>query len=213
MTPRLVLASSSPRRAELLRQIGLSFEVAAPQVDETTDLPDHPKERVFEIARRKAQAVAQTVEEGWIVAADTIVVQGGEPIGKPTDAEHARRILRRLAGSRHKVLTAVVVVRMPEGEYRADVAQTGVLFTPLSDAQIAEYVATGEPLDKAGAYGIQGLAGAYVRDVHGDPSNVRGLPLALTVALLAEAGYPLPGSLKPEPADALAQAEPPKEAP
>lgn len=194
----LTLASASPRRAELLRRLGVPFEVVPPDVDETAaDLPAAPKARALELARRKAEAAAAKVAGGWVLAADTIVVKDNAVVGKPKTAEEAVAMLKRLAGGRHKVLTAVCVVRLSDGEYRSDVESTGVILAPLSDEQVAAYVATGEALDKAGGYALQGLAAAYVGAVHGDPSNVVGLPLPLTLALLHESGYPLPRHLRP----------------
>src|SRR5581483_11328446 len=156
-------------------------------------------ESVLQIARRKADAAQRDPAAApgeFVVAADTTVVLDGEWIGKPRDRAQARAILRRLRGRTHSVLTAVVV-RPPYGGERADVVETKVSFLPLEDSQIDAYVATGEPLDKAGAYGIQGPAAAFVADLEGDYTNVVGLPVRRTLELLMAASYPLPARLRP----------------
>jgi septum formation protein len=188
--PRLVLASQSPRRRELLGQLGLALEVRPAHADETPAPGEAPHAYVLRVAREKARAVAGEV----VLAADTAVVLGDEILGKPSDAGDARRMLRALSGTAHEVLTAVVLRRTdppPALELDAVVATT-VRFARLSAAEVDWYVATGEPLDKAGAYAIQGAGGAFVLGVEGSVSNVVGLPLAETAALLARAGFPLP---------------------
>ncbi len=186
MSPRLVLASQSPRRRELLSQLGILAEVRPAHADEAVHPGEAARDYVLRVARDKARAVPGDV----VLAADTAVVLGGEVLGKPRDAEDARRMLRALSGTRHEVLTGVCV-RRGATEHTAVVAAQ-VRLDPLTDAQIDWYVATGEPLDKAGAYAIQGIAGAFVRELRGSVSNVIGLPLAETLGLLREAGVPLP---------------------
>ena len=190
MPPRLVLASQSPRRRELLGQLGLALEVRPAHADESVSPGEAPRDYVLRVAREKARAVPGEL----VLAADTAVVLGDEVLGKPEGPEDARRMLRALSGTAHEVLTAVVLRRVsppPALELDAVVA-TRVRFAPLSPAEIDWYVATGEPLDKAGAYAIQGAGGAFVLAVEGSVSNVVGLPLAETAALLRGAGYPLP---------------------
>jgi len=186
--PRLVLASRSPRRRELLGQLGVALDVLPADADEAVLPGEAPRAYVVRVARAKARAVAGE----FVLAADTAVVLGHEVLGKPTDAADARRMLRALSGSSHEVLTAVVVRRAaPALELEAVVA-TGVEFAPLSEAEVAWYAASGEPLDKAGAYALQGAGGAFVLGVRGSVSNVVGLPLAETADLLRRIGFPLP---------------------
>jgi septum formation protein len=183
----LTLASQSPRRRELLGGLGIALEVRPAQTDETPRPGEAPRLYVARVAREKARAVGGTV----VLAAYTTVALGDAILGKPEDDADAGRMLRALAGTSHEVLTAVCVRTAAGAEHEAVVA-TEVAFAPLSDEEIAWYVATGEPRDKAGAYAIQGAAGAFVRSVRGSVSNVIGLPLAETLALLRAAGLPLP---------------------
>jgi septum formation protein len=191
MPPRLVLASRSPRRRELLEQLGLALEVRPTDADETVLAGEAPRDYVLRVARDKARAAPGAV----VLAADTAVVLGGEVLGKPADAGEARRMLERLSGTRHEVLTGVCVRRAAAAALAVElevVVATTVRFARLSPAAIAWYVGTGEPLDKAGAYAIQGAGGAFVLEVSGSVSNVVGLPLAETADLLRRAGFPLP---------------------
>jgi septum formation protein len=188
MPPRLVLASQSPRRRELLAQLGLALEVRPAHADEAVLPGEAPREYVLRVARDKARAVQGDV----VLAADTAVVLGGEVLGKPADAADARRMLRALSGTTHDVLTAVVVRRAAIRLELDALVATKVRFAALSSREVDWYVATGEPLDKAGAYAIQGAGGAFVLGVEGSVSNVVGLPLAETAALLARAGLSLP---------------------
>jgi septum formation protein len=188
MPPRLVLASQSPRRRELLEQLGLAPEVRPARTDESVLPGEAPRDYVLRVAREKARAVDGDV----VLAADTAVVLGGEVLGKPVGAEDARRMLRALSGSAHEVLTGVCVRRAAVRLELAQVVSTAVRFAPLTPAAIEWYVRTGEPLDKAGAYAIQGAGGAFVLGVDGSVSNVVGLPLAETADLLRRAGLALP---------------------
>ncbi len=190
MAARLVLASQSPRRRELLQQLGLAFEVRPANTDEAVLAGAPARDYVLRVAREKARAVEGEV----VLAADTAVVLAGEVLGKPADADDARRMLRALSGSRHEVLTGVCVRRAAPGPgVELDViVSTEVVFAALSARAVDWYVATGEPLDKAGAYAIQGAGGAFVAEIRGSVSNVVGLPLVETAALLARAGLPLP---------------------
>ena len=182
----LILASSSPRRADLLRAAGIPFEVVPVDVDESVLRLEPPGEHVRRLAREKADAVFGANPDAVVLAADTIVLVGGEIMGKPRDAADATRMLRLLSGREHEVLTGVAIVakRGPVVE----VARTRVWLNPLSELEIAEYVATGEPLDKAGGYGIQGLGSRFIDRIQGNYSNVVGLPVALVYRLLK--GYP-----------------------
>jgi septum formation protein len=184
--PRLILASASPRRRELLEQLGFVLDVRPADTDETPREGEPPREYVLRVAREKARAIAGET----VLAADTAVVLGSAILGKPRDGQDARRMLRALSGTPHEVLTGVCV-RSGATE-RTALVSAEVRLDPLSDAQIDWYVSTGEPLDKAGAYAIQGIAGAFVRELRGSVSNVIGLPLAETLALLRDAGVALP---------------------
>jgi len=189
MQKTLVLASGSPRRKELLGHLGLSFEVRVSDVDETIPAGANPVDIVQELAYRKAQAVANFVPDGLVLGSDTIVVLDDVILGKPHDAEDARRMLRMLAGRAHTVYTGVAFVETGTGRTLRDVNGTQVVMKPLTDAQIEAYVATGEPMDKAGAYAIQGLAAQFVTEIHGDYSNVVGLPLAMVADHLTAWGF------------------------
>jgi septum formation protein len=176
--PGLVLASGSPRRRELLGQLGLSFAVVPPDVDETP----RPGERPLDLVRRLARDKAAAVDGAVVVAADTVVEVDGDVLGKPADPDDARRMLRRLSGRAHKVHTGVAV---RAGDALAvDAVTTIVTFVPLQAAVVDWYVGTGEPLDKAGAYAIQGRGGVFVEHVRGSVSNVVGLPLTTVARLL-----------------------------
>jgi septum formation protein len=182
---RLVLASASPRRLHLLRLAGLEPEVRPVDVDETVWDGEDPVHYVARLAREKAETAA--VEGALVLGADTTVVLDGQSIGKPSGVAHAAEILRTLSGRTHTVSTGVAVVTAG-GEVLEEVVTTRVTFAELSADVINAYVATGEPLDKAGAYGIQGKGAALVRAVNGSYTNVVGLPLVETLELLERAG-------------------------
>jgi septum formation protein len=180
----IVLASASPRRRELLALLGLAFDVAPADVDESWRNGEAPEVHAERLAREKAEAVRRP--GAVTVAADTIVVVDGEILGKPADAAEARAMLGRLAGRGHVVHTAIAVAY--GGRQASAVVSTGVWFRPLDAAAIAAYVATGEPMDKAGAYGIQGYGAVLVERIEGDYFTVMGLGLARLVDLLGEVG-------------------------
>lgn len=184
----LVLASASPRRRDLLGQLGLRFTVAAADLDESPRVGEAPEAYVLRLAREKAQAVAGRFPGAWVLAADTTVVLGMELLGKPRDEAEARDMLSRLSGRTHEVHTGVALAGRAD---EALVVRTRVTFRSLSAGEIAWYAGTGEPLDKAGAYAIQGKGGFLVAAIEGSPTNVIGLPLGETLALLTRAGVPL----------------------
>lgn len=187
---RLFLASTSPRRRDLLATLGVEFEVLTTPVDE--NMPPLPPEKAVEVlAARKAQAAAVEVPQGLIIGADTVVVHRGRILGKPADAAQAREMLSSLQGDSHTVFTGVAVVAAPGGETAVGHAQTKVCFAPLGPEEINAYVATGEPLDKAGAYGAQGLGAVFIRRFEGCYFNVVGLPLNLLSDLLMGFGVNL----------------------
>jgi septum formation protein len=183
----LVLASGSPRRKELLERLGLQFEAAAPDIDETRLPDEEPATYVERIARAKAEAVAG--DDLLVVAADTTVVHEGRVMGKPGHPEEARSMLRRLEGDAHEVFTGLAVGWL-DGSIRLEslVDRCQVSMLPMTDDEIAWYVGTGEPLDKAGGYALQGLGGMFVSEVVGNPSTVVGLPIHLLGRLIAKSG-------------------------
>jgi septum formation protein len=178
----LVLASASPRRRELLAGLGLRFDVRPADVDETPRPGEPPADLVERLAGAKAAAVGASRRE-VVVAADTVVVADGDALGKPVGGDDAARMLRRLGGRTHHVLTGVAV-RLGAA-LTSGVVSTEVTFRPLTEADIAWYVATGEPLDKAGAYAIQGVGGLFVERIDGSYHNVVGLPLAQLESMCA----------------------------
>lgn len=183
---RLILASASPRRAELLRAAGFTFEVQPSEIVEEPHADETPREYTLRVAREKAAHVANfpTSAGAIVLSADTEVVADRRILGKPRDAAHATALLRLLSGTAHEVLTAVVV-RVGEREL-ADVATTRVHVAALSDEDIAWYVASGEPMGKAGAYGIQGRAARFIERIEGSWSAVVGLPVATVHRLIRE---------------------------
>ncbi len=192
----LILASASPRRQEILRLIGLPLRVVPSEFDESVLPLWPPEEHVLESATAKANDIASRVKEGAVIGADTIVVVGDTVLGKPVDENDARRMLRLLSGRSHYVYTGVCVVRRVE--YKTlrsvrDYVRTEVRFCELSDDVIDAYVATGEPLDKAGAYGIQERAAILIEGIVGDYFNVVGLPVHRLSRLLLEVGVPVFG--------------------
>ena len=194
-TPRLILASQSPRRQELLKILNLPFEVIPSGVDETTAPADlAPASLARWLAEQKAKDLAARCPEAFVIGADTIVVLGEEVMGKPVDPDDARRMLRALAGHIHRVITGIAVRRDgAEPLLLSDAVETEVSFRPLTDNEIEAYLLTGEPMDKAGAYAIQGCAALFVAAVRGDYPNIVGLPLARLAEMLRSVGFPILG--------------------
>ena len=183
----IILASKSPRRQELLRLLGLDFTIMTEDVDEHMDPALPPAGEVARVSEKKAAAVLpQVAPEDLVVCADTIVVLGGEIMGKPKDASDACRMLQRLSGRAHMVYTAVTVCC--HGRSTTRVEATQVHFRALSEREIRAYVASGEPMDKAGAYGIQGRASVFVTGIEGDYFNVMGLPVCMLTGMLRDYG-------------------------
>jgi septum formation protein len=190
---KLILASSSPRRAEVLRNAGFVFQVLPADVDETR-LPQEPAEDyVRRVAQAKAHVVAERVrtagERAIVIAADTIVLAESQILGKPKDAEDARRMLRLFSGRTHAVLTALCVINIPTGKELLHVEKTRVEFLKMSEEAIESYIQSGEPFDKAGAYGIQGIAGRFATRIEGCYFNVLGLPLSRLWTTLQALGW------------------------
>ncbi|MCC6337930.1 MAG: septum formation inhibitor Maf [Myxococcales bacterium] len=195
MAPRLILASASPRRRELLGLLGVPFDVQAADVDESPRAGEPPAAYVERLAREKALAIATKAPGALVLAADTSVVVDAEILGKPgASLQEGGRMLRRLSGRAHEVMTAVSLSSWGEGRGEGVVVTTLVRFKPLTAAEISWYLSTGEGQDKAGGYAVQGHAGLFITSLSGSSSNVIGLPLAETVELLLRAGYPLPWS-------------------
>ena len=185
---RFILASASPRRRELLASIGLEFDVIPSAVPEVRAAGESPEEYVARLSREKAAAIAATHAERWVIAADTTVLLGEELLEKPLDWADAKRMLATIAGKTHIVYTGVTL-QNAVGEYHdTRVAESEVRMLPLSEREIEWYVATGEPLDKAGAYAVQGIGSMFIDSVHGSYTNVVGLPLALLYQMLKRAG-------------------------
>lgn len=182
---QLILASASPRRRELLTLTGIPFTIDAPEVDETCSLG--ARDAVAELSRRKALAAAARHPGCVILASDTLVAVDDVPLGKPRDEEDAFRMLRLLSGRWHQVYTGVCTISA-EGCIHVDVSATDVRFGDMTEDEIRAYIRTGEPLDKAGAYALQGAAGLWVEEIRGSASNVIGLPLTATRRLLAKCG-------------------------
>jgi septum formation protein len=184
----VILASQSPRRRELLGLIGIPHEVRPSDIDERYLPGEQPRAHALRLAREKAEKVRQP--DAVVIGSDTIVVVDGDVLGKPADDADAARMLRRLSGRSHVVITAVAVAW--NGRILADVEEAGVTFHHLADGEIRDYIATREPMDKAGAYGIQGFGATIVSRVDGDYFAVMGLPLQLTVRLLRQIGLRYP---------------------
>lgn len=184
---KLILASSSPRRAEVLHAAGIKFTATPPSIDETPFPGESPQDHVLRLAAAKATLVAaQAIGPAIVIAADTVVAVESQIIGKPRSTEDARQILEQLSARTHTVLTGVTLIRLPDAERRSFVETTHVHFAPLSPEEISRYLDTAEPYDKAGAYAIQGRAGRYIPRIEGCYFNVVGLPLArLTQELIA----------------------------
>lgn len=184
----LVLASQSPRRREILAQAGFSFTVRVPGVDEVRLSSESPEDYVRRLAVEKARAATSSPEE-FVLAADTVVVVDGAVLEKPVSTREAGEMLRRLSGRSHVVLTGVCLLR--GGQEWCEVESTRVFFSPLSEDEVRDYCASGEPMDKAGAYAIQGLASKFIERVEGCYFNVVGLPISLVYRLCGQAGYSL----------------------
>jgi septum formation protein len=194
---KLVLASSSPRRVELLKYLGLPFTVSPSSWEETFDRTWRPERVVLELAKTKAEDVARSMPGGdnyILLGGDTIVVLDEQILGKPSSKEEACDMLRRLAGRTHTVYTGVAVLQLPSGELKQGFERSEVTFRKLDDKEIVAYVETGEPMDKAGAYALQGIGSAIVEKINGCYTNIIGFPIPLLVRLLRESGISVLGS-------------------
>lgn len=185
--PVLILASSSPRRQELLREAGIAFEVHPAHINEDQHQGELPLDYSCRLAHEKAEVVAQRFPQRSILGADTIVIVDQEVLGKPRDPADAARMLRRLSGRSHNVTTAVCVIS-PSGKTETQSCTTQVFFRQITENEIQQYVSGGEPMDKAGAYAIQGGASRWTDRIEGEYSNVVGLPLSLVTEMLRKNG-------------------------
>ncbi len=179
--PKLILASGSPRRAEILTAVGWEFEKQVADVDETEFSGEKPEDYVQRLARTKAETVAANYKNALVLGADTIVVIDNQIVGKPKDFEDARRMLRMLSGNWHEVLTGIALVKVAEGNFetKVDLQRTRVKFAEMNDEEIEFLIEKGEPLDKAGAYAVQAQAALFIEEITGDYWNVVGLPVNL----------------------------------
>ena len=185
--PILILASASPRRQELLREAEIAFAVHPAHINEDQHAGEPPLQYALRLAREKAQAIARQYPQSYVLGADTIVVIDNEVLGKPRDAEDAARMLRKLSGREHQVTTAVSLVK-PGGKTETRSSTTQVFFREIAENEIQQYIAGGEPMDKAGAYAIQGGASRFADRIVGEYSNVVGLPLSLVTEMLRKSG-------------------------
>ena len=194
MARDIILASASPRRKELLTSLGLRFSVADSGVDETDDAAENPAKFAADLAIQKAEAVASRMPRSLILGADTVVVVDHRILGKPTDDADARRMLQRLRSRWHRVVTGVAVLDALTGKRAVSVVETRVKMASYSDRDIEEYVMSGEPLDKAGSYAIQGLGGRLVDAIEGCYTNVVGLPVCEVARLFEQFGITAPAA-------------------
>jgi len=185
---RLILASASPRRADLLREAGIDVDVQPADVDEAVEPEEAAEAYVRRVAEAKGLAISQALPARYVLAADTAVVVDGEILGKPSTVDASTRMLRMLSGRRHLVVSGVCLMKGGQPVVATEVAVTAVEFAELSPAEIAWYVASGESMDKAGGYGIQGLASRFVTRIAGSYTNVVGLPIAVVYRMCTKAG-------------------------
>ena len=186
---KIVLASQSPRRVELLKEISAQFKVSPSSIEEKVDIGLRPEENAKNLARAKAESIALSFPDCWVIGADTLVTLDNEIFGKPEDEEDAKRILKRLSGREHLVITGVSVVGPKKSIHKQVTSK--VKIKPLTDKEIEDYIATGEPMDKAGAYAIQGKGSFMVRSFSGSKSNIIGLPLDELKILLKKTYHPM----------------------
>ncbi|HYA90726.1 MAG TPA: Maf family protein [Thermodesulfobacteriota bacterium] len=188
MNSRLILASKSPRRNELLKQMGFDFEVIPSRVTENFIQTESPEEHVIRLAEAKVRDVAGKYPDYWVIAADTIVYIDGSNLGKPKDREEAVQMLRRLSGQEHSVLTGFSVCHLEKMKNDKEAVRTAVRMKGLTTAEIEWYVHTGEPFDKAGGYAVQGIGAFMIESIRGSYTNVVGLPLCELIQMLSRLG-------------------------
>jgi len=185
MKKKIILASASPRRRELLKHLGLTFEVIPSKIEEDVKYGEEPCEHVLRLARLKAQEIARDQDSAVIIGADTIVVLGGEILGKPKDEEEAFAMLSQMSGRVHRVFTGFCVLDASDGSEYSEAVESKVRFKHLTPEEIRGYIKTGEPMDKAGAYAVQGRGSYMIKEIQGSYTNVVGLPLCELVEVLS----------------------------
>lgn len=195
----LILASQSPRRRELLEQLQLKFATVTPDFIEIIRPDFSPEQEVITLARGKAESLASRFPKSWILGCDTLVILGEKKLGKPADEADALQMLQELSGKPHRVLTGLYLLDSESGKFWEALEETKVKMRKFSEQEAKDYVATGEPLDKAGAYGIQSKGGELIESIEGDFYNVVGLPLKRLAGLLEQAGIKVDLSLVPDP--------------
>jgi len=186
---KLVLASASPRREEILKRLNLKFTIVPSKIDEESFKIDDPVELVKTLAAEKAKSVSELVEDAVVIAADTVVVYDDQILGKPGGKLEAKKMLKKLSSNQHQVITGLAVLNSQSGERYVDFNITDVKIKALSESEIDNYVETGEPLGKAGAYAIQGLGGLFVEEIRGSYYSVMGLPIHQLAQLLDKFNY------------------------
>ena len=184
----IVLASESTRRIDILRTLGISFSIIPPDIDETRKSSESPREYVLRIAYEKARKVGNLFPDKWVIAADTVVTQKGRILGKPKNELDAQEMLKQLRAKWHKVITAFCILKVSKEIVYRDAIETRVFMKDLTDAEIARYIKTSEPLDKAGSYAVQGRGGYMVKEIKGSYSNVVGLPICEVTEILVSLG-------------------------
>jgi len=188
MANLLILASKSPRRCELLKQLGVDFEVIPSKIEEDSVLGESPEEHVIRLAEAKAQDVGNRFPDHWVIGADTIVYVDGIILGKPKGQQEALDMLRLISGKEHRVLTGVCVRHFKKGKGECETVETAVRVKVLSQAEMDWYIGTGEPFDKAGGYGIQGIGSFMIESINGSYTNVVGLPLCELMQMMSRLG-------------------------
>ena len=188
MIQPLILASASPRRQQYLADLGICFDIAVADILEVLRQDEGPDDFVLRLAREKAESVARNYPDTWVLGADTVVVLNNQILGKPTNVADAKAMLQKLSGKWHAVWTGFCILNPTQKMAIGKAVKTEVLFVDLNDSVIDAYIATGEPMDKAGSYGIQGEAGCFVKEIRGSYSNIVGLPLAEVIAQLMDFG-------------------------
>lgn len=188
MKGKIILASASPRRIELLRSLGMQLEVVPSGLEEPHVSGETPEEHVVRLSRHKAEAVAVNYPDEWVLGADTIVVLEDEILGKPDTMDTAGRMLAKLSGRRHKVYTGFTVINLSSNMAASEVVESSVFFRSISDDERNWYIKSDEPYDKAGGYAVQGMGAFFIREIHGSYTNVMGLPLCEVVDVLKRVG-------------------------
>jgi len=193
---KLILASTSPRRREIFARLGLSFEVVSPTFEEVSDVTWDIKKEVTSFAENKARSIADHLDNHIVIGSDTLIAYQGKKIGKPENAEAAKATLKMLQGQSHEIYTAVFVLDTTNGSSASSLETVEVCMHEMSETEIADYVATKEPLDKAGAYAVQGIGSRFIRTLKGDRLAAIGLPLGMLARFLSERGFVVPKNMK-----------------